>query len=218
MKSVHEPEVVEFAEERWSQPNSFFGSGMDSRSSDNAMLCHLYGALIRASQYDWQNAGRVMLDRTDVRILFDSYQAVLPFRQLDVCCRELDRFVRDHVFSQWWAVDPNSVGPSEDRAIAIAREWVAEISESVFGDREYRFHAELVLFFSCPFLPVVPSRQGPISVHFAGVQEAVRRPAPVFGDAEQYTLIQSMLEQTDWWLRRLHFESIDRPLRDKLCA
>ena len=74
---------------------------------------------MKSSQHNWQNAGRVLVDRTDIRILFDSYQLPMPVRSMDQCCREIDLFVRDSFFSNWDLFQPTT--PSTDHAQLATR-------------------------------------------------------------------------------------------------
>ncbi len=89
----------------WQQPHPAFASGLDSRSSDNALLLQCYGSLVRAAGHDWQNGGRTLVDKTYLRILGDC--AALDYQGLttDELAARLDGFVRRELAPRWTSLD-----------------------------------------------------------------------------------------------------------------
>jgi len=55
---------------RWETPFPGFASGHDPRTSDNALLTLLYGGLVHAADHDWLNAGRRLIDKTYIDMLW----------------------------------------------------------------------------------------------------------------------------------------------------
>ncbi len=172
---------IELALSRWTNPSPHFSHGQDLRSSDRGLLSAFYGGLVKSSEHNWQNAGRVLVDRTDIRILFDSYQLPLPVRSLDACCREIDCFVREHFFPNWHVFRPNfnasanasasannnSSGGASDRGVStefsaptspevLSQSWINFFTQEIFGGEEYESGSRLLLFFLCPMLPIFP--------------------------------------------------------------
>ena len=209
--------ITNIALDRWRLPNPHFSHGQDSRSSDRGLLFGLYGGLVRAANHDWQNAGRVLVDRTDIRILFDSYQLPLPVRPLDQGCRALDLFVRESIFPLWQSTRDRSDGfPGlifcgddwsgdnlSENDSAIISDWVSFVAEEVFGDVEYHYHAEVLLFFLCPGLFVLPGSgeksgglQGKAAMNGAIKNGAIK---DLRKDDEDVSLLDKQLEGLGGW-------------------
>ena len=181
-----------FAKERWSTPNPHFSHGQDLRSSDQGLLSGLFGGLVRAVEHGHQNAGRVLVDRTDIRILWESYQFPLPVRELDYCCRELDLFVRDSIFPIWETVSRQSAFSIEDEDVKLEG-WCRYIAEDIFGHEEYLAQTSVLLFFLCPGLPIFPGGDE----SYLGYLNEEDRLGPPESEAGQLPVLRQ------WWERRV---------------
>ena len=205
---------------RWCEPSADFSHGLDPRSSDCGLLLGLYGGLVKAARHNWQNAGRVLVDRTDIRILFDSYRIDLPTKPLDQCCRDLDLFVRESIFPNWEekhglaAAPKNDIGREGGRAEHVDH-WVDFIAEHIFGGDEYCYHAQVLLFFLCPSMPFCPlsaTSEYSTDVDFSSLALTIPDPVLAFvdglGDWES-GVARHVLYRTDWWARRLSWAAAD---------
>jgi hypothetical protein len=189
-----EADAIAMATHRWSEPSPYFSSGQDQRSSDNAILAALYGGLYKSTLHNFQNAGRVLLDRTDLRILFESYRYELPVRPLDQVSRHLDTFVRKQVFPLWGRL--HLVNTKHE---ASAAKWSEIMAAECFGDSSYRQQARCLLFFLCPMLPIVLG-QGDLN-DLIGAPKKL--PLVQSSDEVIRAELQRILESTDWWSRRI---------------
>ncbi|NKB76319.1 MAG: hypothetical protein GKR96_04575 [Gammaproteobacteria bacterium] len=202
-------DAVELALSRWSQPSPYFSHGEDARSSDQGLLSSFYGGLVKSSVHNWQNGGRVLVDRTDIRILFDSYKLPLPVRSLDVCCREIDSFVREQFFTNW-----NVFQGTETRSLsamkALSENWTEVLTHDVFGGSDYEPGSLLLLFFLCPLLPIYPGQplseeKDPINALHSKTSNLVLPESVTNGNADES--IQWALMNSDWWARRVVWAS-----------
>ena len=56
--------------DRWARPFPGFTSGHDPRTSDQGLLTCLYGSLEHAARHEWLNAGRRLIDKTYLGMLW----------------------------------------------------------------------------------------------------------------------------------------------------
>jgi hypothetical protein len=198
--------------ERWSQPHPYFTSGTDMRSSDNALLVLLYGGLEKASRYGWLNAGRTLIDKTYLRILWITQQLEPPGISFDELASRLDGFIRAELQPVW---DTLAELEHEERH-ALAVTLVARVQAQVFQRDDQLASASVLLFFLCPQLPVFVYRQGGENADYVSWHQTCRRrlanvlplvghavPSPSYGTAQEQLLISRLLNQGDWWVRRL---------------
>lgn len=210
---------------RWQTPFPGFASGHDPRTSDNALLTLLYGGLAHASDHDWLNAGRRLIDKTYVEMLWQ----VQALGEMRTCRPEqvsaaLDNFIQGTLRDHWDAL------PALDPAARqeLAGTWVTEIAKTCFGSLHSELAASRLLFYLCPFLPVFNLSRGHLLAleqlgqpctddSYAGYARSANaayrvlapeldplpRPTPGFGDPAQRALIRRLLKESDWWPRRL---------------
>ena len=221
---------------RWEAPFPGFTSGGDPRSSDNALLVLTYGGLEHAARHDWLNAGRRLIDKTYIDILWHVQQLT----DMRACNAEriaaaLDDFIRTQIAPKWASF---GTLPTKDKG-RLATNWVEHLAANAFGSLQSEPAASRLLFYLCPMLPVFNFSRGhlialehlgfPISEPryrtFATTAEHVYRelsttlntttyPTPYFGDTEQHQLVRNLLDHSEWWPRRV----FDQLLRDSLPA
>lgn len=214
--------------QRWSTPFAGFTSGHDPRTSDNALLIITYGGLVHAADHAWQNAGRRLIDKTYIDILWH-VQGLSTIRtcRAEQIAAALDNFIRDQVAAVW---DDLPALNDTERADLGAR-WVEEIAQRCFGSLTSELAASRLLFFLCPMLALFNLSRG----HLLGLEHlahcpaddgyrafasaarsayqdlvpalrALPRPIPTYGDPAQQALIEKVLNASDWWERRVFDE------------
>jgi hypothetical protein len=213
---------------RWQNPSPAFASGHDPRTSDGALLALTYGGLAHAADHDWQNAGRRLIDKTYIDILW----RVQGLARMRACRPEqvaaaLDGFVRDQVRPVWTELkDQAGTGRS-----ALAAAWVQQFARQGFGSLISEAASSRLLFYLFPMLPIFNLSRGHLLAlqrlghaatgddYHAYAQAAgnayrallpalqlVTRPTPPYGDPAQRTLISRVLASSDWWARRVFDE------------
>lgn len=203
---------------RWSSPWPGFTSGHDPRTSDNALLVQLHGSVEHAAAHDWQNAGRRLVDKTYVHMLWH-VAGLLPFRSVgpERVAAALDPFVRGPLAD---------LRAQRDSLSPVARQQAADdlviaAAGSLFGSTRSEVAASRLLFYLCPDLPVFPLvRSALIGLElaadtgyrdFAVAMTASYRsadmrftaPTATFGTRSEQQLISGLLEHSDWWSRRV---------------
>lgn len=196
---------------KWSTPNKHFTSGFDPRSSDNALLTLMSGGLRHAQQNDWLNAGRRLIDKTYVQILFVTQGLTdIPFINAELTAASLDNFIRDHIAPSWIRIH-DTQGNNRNE---LATELIHIASRELFGSLESEIAASHLLFYLCPSLPIVPlSDDQDYSSHhdlcrkdlnfhksFLGTEQV---PQASYGEPDEIKRIDSVLNETDWWLRNV---------------
>jgi hypothetical protein len=210
---------------RWQTPSSEFASGRDPRSSDNALLVLTYGGLVHAAQHEWLNAGRRLIDKTYIDILWHvQHLTALRTCRPEQIAAALDNFIRDRIAPLWDGLADRDASHKAE----LAGRWVAEMAQQCCGSLHSEPAASRLLFFLCPMLPLYNfSRGHRVALELLGhpvlgdgyhayaatadrayreMSEALHtlpRPAPLFGDPAQRRLIQQMLDDGDWWQRRV---------------
>jgi hypothetical protein len=213
---------------RWSQPFAGFTSGRDPRTSDRALLTLLYGGLEHAARYDWQNAGRRLIDKTYVDMLWHVQGlANLRVARPEQIAAALDGFVTGTVRPRWQ--DLGHLTP--DEAMEVAAAWVEQMAARCFGSVCSELAASRLMFFLFPMLPVFNLSGGHLrALEQAGHAAATkgyrgfaqsaaaayreahpmlrRLPIPPVSldDPKSGPLIQGLLAKTDWWPRRVFDE------------
>ena len=210
---------------RWQTPSSEFASGRDPRSSDNALLVLTYGGMVHAAQHEWLNAGRRLIDKTYIDILWHvQHLTALRTCRPEQIAAALDNFIRDRIAPLWDGLADRDASHKAE----LAGRWVAEMAQQCCGSLHSEPAASRLLFFLCPMLPLYNfSRGHRVALELLGhpvlgdgyhayaatadrayreMSEALHtlpRPAPLFGDPAQRRLIQQMLDDGDWWQRRV---------------
>ena len=213
---------------RWQAPWPGFTSGRDLRSSDNALLVHVYGGLVHAAGHEWLNAGRRLIDKTYIDILWHvQHLTTLQTCRPEQIAAALDEFIRDDIEPVWDGLaDLDATHQAE-----LASRWVADMAQRCFGSLHSEPAASRLLFFLCPILPLFNLSRG----HLLALQQlghsaqgedfrayataadrayrelssslrALPRPAPAFGDTGHRRLTQQLLDDSDWWQRRVFDE------------
>ncbi|MCB1800353.1 MAG: hypothetical protein KDI82_01565 [Gammaproteobacteria bacterium] len=230
------PDIVirahEAALQRWNDPFPGFASGHDRRTSDAALLGQFYGGLEYAAAHDWLNAGRRLIDKTYVDMLWHVQELTrMRARQPEQIAAALDDFIRDLVAPRW----PTLWSLPEIEKQALAVDWVEYLAGHGFGSLHSEAAASRLLFYLCPMLPVFNLSTGhqlgllamngtaesdsyrDFSAHaqlaygrIAPSLSTVTRPTAMIGDRAQATVVDRVLDDSDWWERRV----FDQLLRD----
>ena len=220
--------------QRWQAPFPGFTSGGDPRSSDNALLVLTHGGLEHAARHDWLNAGRRLIDKTYIDILWHVQQLT----EMRTCKAEhiaaaLDGFIRTQIAPDWASLETL---PMRDKT-RLAADRVEHLAAHAFGSVHSEPAASRLSFYLCPMLPVFNFSRGhlialehlgfPISEpryrafattaanayhELSTALNTATHPVPYFGDTEQQQLVRHLLDHSDWWPRRV----FDQLLRDSL--
>ncbi len=208
-------------QQQWNQPSTQVGSGNDIRSSHNGLLTIFYGSLEKAARFGWLNAGRTLVDKTYLSILWQSVG--LPSIGVDFTrmASNLDAFIRTELEPRWDEFD--HLNHYENQSLAT--ELTETAAEQVFGSGYQEQCASWLLFFLCPQLPLFPMNdeladiianrlQEPVADSYQAYQLQCRRlfshmlpdlhnPPPVasYGTEREQQVINQMLKGTDWWQR-----------------
>lgn len=142
---------------RWQTTFPEFASGHDSRTSDNALLTSLYGGLAHAADHEWLNAGRRLIDKTYIEMLWHvqglgSMRACRP----EQISASLDNFIQGMLRRQWR--DLSILSPAAQDKLTVA--WVREIARTCFGSLHSELAASRLLLYLCPMLPVFNLSRG----------------------------------------------------------
>ena len=210
---------------RWNRPFPGFTSGHDQRTSDRGLLTLLYGGLEHAARHEWLNAGRRLIDKTYVDMLWH-VQGLTNMRvsRPEQIAAALDRFIADTVRPGWTDLP----GLSDDERLLTSISWVEEMAGQCFGSMHSEPAASRLLFFLVPKLPLFNYSRGhllalakmghlPHTENYRGYAQAAdstyRELLPELGrlplpnaTAENDTdrdLIDDALQRSDWWSRRV---------------
>jgi hypothetical protein len=210
---------------RWRQPCADFASGQDPRTSDEGLLRLTYGGLVHAARFDWLNAGRRLIDKTYVDMLWH-VQELTGMRTVQpaAIAAALDGFIVDTVRPAWHDLPRLS---AED-GLAVSIDWTEQMARRCFGSLHSELAASRLMFFLLPMLPVFnlsrghlaaldrvghPSADAGYRAFAQAAMSAYREhfsepgrftPPPVSArDPQQAELVRDLLAQTDWWPRRV---------------
>ncbi|MGX5220469.1 hypothetical protein [Pseudomonas sp. S9] len=183
----------------WQQPNPLFAGGNDQRSSENGLLLLFYGNLQKAAGYEWQNAGRALIDKTYLRIVGQCTGLDMQGLSADELAARLDGFIRRELAPRW-----DLIRRSHGNAgIELTRELLDKASQVLFEAPVMHAQTGPILFYLCPHLPLL------IGEHPLADQEQLNslpvlpRPQVFTGGAQQQALIRQLIEGSDWWRRRV---------------
>jgi len=203
--------------QRWQNPNPDCATGNDPRSSDNGLLLLFHGRLAHAADYAWQNAGRTLVDKTYLRILFSG--AALDYQGLSVdeLAARLDAFIREQLVPRWDALAENpEAGPRGHL--------IESLEAGLFGEPGNGEVGSQILFWLCPRLPLLPQSRatlrglelladGQLGLDASDYQHAgtaLLRELPVLpaprhfaGNPDEQRRIRQLIENSDWWRRRV---------------
>jgi hypothetical protein len=211
--------------QRWESPFSGFAAGWDKRSSDNALLNLFYGGLVHVAHYDWLNAGRRLIDKTYVDILWHVQDLLdLKARTPEQIAAALDGFISGTLKEMWESLAPDN----REDSLELARKLVKQLAGEGFGSVYSEQAASRLLYFLVPMLPIYnlcPTNVEALKSHgyqsdsddyggFADISEQAFQqlrprlqhyapPKPVFGSESNRELVERLLGETDWWHRRL---------------
>lgn len=205
---------------RWQRPHPDFASGHDSRSSENGLLNLFYGSLERASRYEWLNAGRTLVDKTYLRILWTSCELPPQAATFDQLASDLDSFIRQQLTPRWDQID--ELDHNQRHQLAI--ELVDCAAMDLFRGNPDWQAASMLLFFLCPQLPVFPwhpslqgqtgAESGETPANYSDYHQRCRPllalklphctepPKASLGDERQCKAVNQLLARSDWWARR----------------
>lgn len=213
---------------RWNRPFPGFTSGHDPRTSDQALLALVYGGLDHAARYDWLNAGRRLIDKTYIDMLWHvqdltNMRAIRP----EQIAAALDGVIEDTVKPVW----SNLHDMQEEERFTTAAVLIDQMASRCFGSVRSEVTASRLAFFLFPMLPVFNLSRGHLlaldelghspdsdgyrayaqaaAVAYREIQPELRalpHPAVSAADSRQSALINDLLDQTDWWTRRIFDE------------
>jgi len=222
---------------KWNEPNPEWTSGFDVRSSENNLMLSFYGAIINAEAHEWLNAGRRLIDKTDISMLWQAKQlTAMTAVTSERIAASLDDYLQRYIAEQWNELSQLN---EEDKAIR-ADAFITKASNDLFGSLNSKVAASQLLFFMFPQLPIYPFSQGhqkslkqlgyslssnsyqdysiafkqllhDVQHHF----EALELLPSKTGNTKQLQLITDMLKQSDWQQRRLVDEVIRNHAGDR---
>ncbi|MEH6576825.1 MAG: hypothetical protein V7731_07065 [Amphritea sp.] len=207
----------------WTSPSPRVGSGHDARSSENGLLAIMYASLEIASRYDWLNAGRTLVDKTYINILWQAAELPAIGVTTHNIASDLDAFVRNHLQPLWAEVEHLSHEEKHQLAISL----VEQSADSVFGSSYQEKAASWLLYYLCPQLPIFPlseqlhntvtpeSDDATQPLSYANFHQACRQqfsrllphihsatPTAEYGNEREIEVINQLLRSSDWWQRR----------------
>lgn len=213
---------------RWSDPFPGFASGHDRRTSDEGLLGVTHGGLDHAARHDWLNAGRRLIDKTFIDMLWH-VQGLTGLRGIraEQVAADLDTFIDRLVKPAWHGLPHLS---ADERALT-SNLWTEEMAAHCFGSLYCESAASRLLFFLVPMLPMFNLSRGhrmaldrlghgprqpgyrayahaAASAYHEYLPRLAELPGPSVRDAERAkgALMSQLLSQTDWWTRRVFDE------------
>ncbi|RVU32554.1 hypothetical protein [Neptunomonas marina] len=194
---------------QWAEPNTTIGSGHDIRTSENGLLNSFYGSLEHASRFAWLNAGRTLIDKTYINLLWQAVGLHLGGRTSDELARELDSFIRTHIAPRWDDLEEWNPEQQQQRVGELV-----DILAGVLGGQDPQREASWLLFYMLPQLPVFPLWASDIGTyaehhtacraHFSHHLPTFYTPAPkaAVGTPDERCVIDQAVKMGDWWQRR----------------
>jgi hypothetical protein len=209
--NLHSQRLVQLGDRlrrAWSQPHPAFASGMDARSSENALLLQFYGSLAKAAGFGWQNAGRTLVDKTYLRIMKDCFGLDFQGLSEDELAARLDGFIRQELAPRWEEI----LESCRTEGLPLAAKLLKACSLTLFASDRVQTATRQLLFFLCPQLPQMPcpgetdrGAEEDWQIYQALLSQlpVLTRPQQFAGDAHQQALIRQLIEGSDWWCRRV---------------
>ena len=215
---------------QWCLPSTKVGSGHDSRSSHNGLLTIFFGSLENSARFGWLNAGRTLVDKTYLSILWQA--AELPSLGVDFTrmASSLDAFVRAELEPRWPEFE--HLHHSEKQTLSISLTQAA--AEQVFGSGYQEQCASWLLFYLCPQLPLFPFNSSlqatiaarldqPVAEDYALYQQQCRQlfsrmlpglhnqpPVAEYGSDREQRTIDQILQGSDWWQRHCFIQQFNQ--------
>mgnify|MGYP000391397774 CR=1 FL=1 len=214
--------------QRWNTPHPLFGSGNDSRSSENGMLQLFYGSMEKAAQFSWMNGGRTLIDKTYIHILWTAESLAPTGRSFDEMASRTDNFIRTELAPIWGKLNQLEHEQRHFHAIDL----VGKAANGLFGSDLNDPAASLLLFYLCPQLPIFPyrsTRQQLVqkccpniaisdypSYHNACRSIMAKNLPRIYAQPpqcpspsnEEYQTVYQQLSQSDWWPRRVLMQQL----------
>jgi len=193
----------------WRAPRPHVLSGIDSRSSDCGLLTLFLGSLAHASAHHWLNAGRTLVDKTYIQILWEAHQLSHEGKIAHDLASLLDSFIRETIQPQWDTLDDLSLEARHQLTI----EWVNTLTKALFSDTTNQTAASWLLFYLLPQLPVMPitdtleldywKYHHPVWKRFAQQLPYLITPylGSDYGSPHQRLMINTAVNAGDWWQR-----------------
>jgi hypothetical protein len=208
----------------WKTSFPGFTSGHDLRTSTNALLVEFFGNVKNASEHEWQNAGRRIIDKTFISMMMHVHsltaiKSVTPER----ISASLDNFLQKEVAKYWREISLNQF-----TNLDLALNWHKQLSITVIGSNPADSFTSYLMFYMLPSFPVIPISKGslisldipldtPISLihemvyknfddfkaRYANSEKLCAPPEPIFGTDREMSMINELLLNTDWWQRNL---------------
>ena len=209
--------------DRWSNPHPDFASGRDPRTSERGLLGLFYGNINRAAAFNWLNAGRTLIDKTFLRILWTTESLESTGLSFDEMASRVDHFVRQELAPLWDELDELD----HEQRHELALQLVEKAATGLLGSQYNESAASRLLFFLCPQLPVFPFSYGHLQVllelcpeaqisNYADYHSVCRQllaknlpkvypqlPESLGQDNNEYVAVNQILSQGDWWPRRI---------------
>ncbi len=211
---MNAPEQTLYPPRYWTSARPNVASGFDLRSSDNALLSLFYGSAEHARQHDWLNAGRTLIDKTYIQLLWEAAGLTYAGSSAHDIATALDSFIRSDLQPRWetWEELDN-----EERH-AIACRLVHQAASGLFGSGYQAVSASWLLYYLVPQLPVFPLRAESAGTYLPHHQQHRARfaralpyllhsvPRAEYGSAKQQQVIDKVLRSSDWWLRHCYLQ------------
>jgi len=203
----------------WSTPRPHVLSGKDLRSSDSGLLTLFFGSAEHASRHNWLNAGRTLIDKTYVQLLWEAQQIPYEGKTAHDLASLLDSFVRNDIRPYWHSLDDLSLPERHELAIHL----VDATAQQLFADTQRILPATWLLFYLLPQLPIMPITGTPESsyraYHYAMRERFAQQlpylmtpyPGSDYGSSHQRLMINAAVNAGDWW-QRLCFMNAQLPL------
>ncbi|MEH6467385.1 MAG: hypothetical protein V7722_07105 [Porticoccus sp.] len=206
----------------WLQPNKKVGGGHDARSSINGMLSIFYGSLERASQCGWLNAGRTLVDKTYIDILWQAAKLPTLGTTSQHIASDLDTYMRKELQPIWPEIEHLNHQQKQQQAYEL----ITVAADNVFGSGYQEECASWLLYYLCPQLPVFPFNEQLNAalterLHLSELAENYQqysqrccdlysrmlpkidaiKPKAEYGDKRDINTIDQLMRASDWWQR-----------------
>ena len=221
----------------WHNPNPLWGTGIDIRSSENILLLSFYGSLVSEEKKGWLNAGRRLIDKTDINMLWHA-KYITPMSS--VTCEKiaacLDDYIQQYIALNWTQL----CSPTHEQGIKYAYELTTKATEDLFSSLKSTVAATNLLFFMFPQLPIYPFSRGHVAsleklgyspsdnyeeycIAFKNFQKEIKPKTEglehlkaTAGNENQQKLITKIVKETDWQERRIADEILRQTANPEL--
>lgn len=216
-------EIISSCQNDWQNPCATYAAGDDIDSSENALLVNLYGALITAAETTGLDADQAVIDVETLEILQHMQNMTdMPFDASEITAK-LNGFIRSEVHYIWQEIPTFD----EFEKNELALEFIDKVANLFIPQNDIA--ASIIMFYLFPMLPILEYQP---NVPFAdgvkidkyedfhrlalknyrhikpALSKIATKPAAHYGSAEQQNQIKQLLEQTDWWQRRIFNQTL----------